>query len=114
MPSLPQHAPGMFPPPTLPRCSSDAPLRLYAPRMLPKPACPLPASAMMPSLQCPPVSVAMFGLSQVARIASHVLDTVLRHTKLYAYVLTPQVSLALSDVGVQWGTRPALIPLTVF
>ncbi|POI28022.1 hypothetical protein CIB84_008227, partial [Bambusicola thoracicus] len=38
----------------------------------------------------PPVSVAVFGLTQVARIAAHLFGTVLRHAKLYAYVLTPQ------------------------
>ncbi|KAF1671081.1 hypothetical protein FQV07_0010283, partial [Pygoscelis papua] len=47
----------------------------------------------------PPVSMAMFGLSQVARIAAHVLDTILRHAKLYAYILTPQVCLDLVYVG---------------
>ncbi|KAF1657745.1 hypothetical protein FQA23_0010554, partial [Aptenodytes patagonicus] len=47
----------------------------------------------------PRVSVAMFGLSQVACIAAHVLDTILRHAKLYAYILTPQVCLDLVYVG---------------
>ncbi|NXK23850.1 CC189 protein, partial [Arenaria interpres] len=68
------------------------------------------------TVHCPPVSVAMFGLSQVARIASHVLDTVLRHTKLYAYVLTPQVCLDLTLVYVggpencQEGEEPTILP----
>lgn len=75
-----------------------APLPLYVPRPLPSPCLPLP---MASSLQCPPASVAVFGPSQVARVAAYVLDTVLRHAKLYAYALTPQVSLALSEVGVQ-------------
>ncbi|PKU34249.1 hypothetical protein llap_15448 [Limosa lapponica baueri] len=68
------------------------------------------------TVHCPPVSVAMFGLSQVARIASHVLDTVLRHTKLYAYILTPQVCLDLTLVYVggpencQEGEEPTILP----
>uniref|UniRef100_A0A8V1ABQ0 Uncharacterized protein n=1 Tax=Gallus gallus TaxID=9031 RepID=A0A8V1ABQ0_CHICK len=46
----------------------------------------------------PPVSVAVFGLSQVARIAAHLFGSVLRHAKLYAYVLTPQACLDLTLV----------------
>ncbi|XP_031411967.1 coiled-coil domain-containing protein 189 isoform X3 [Meleagris gallopavo] len=48
----------------------------------------------------PPVSVAVFGLTQVARIAAHLFGNVLRHTKLYAYVLTPQACLDLTLVYV--------------
>ncbi|XP_032304049.1 coiled-coil domain-containing protein 189 isoform X4 [Coturnix japonica] len=48
----------------------------------------------------PPVSVAVFGLTQVACIAAHLFGTVLRHAKLYAYVLTPQVCLDLTLVYV--------------
>ncbi|XP_042735268.1 coiled-coil domain-containing protein 189 isoform X1 [Lagopus leucura] len=48
----------------------------------------------------PPVSVAVFGLTQVARIAAHLFGTVLRHAKLYAYVLTPQACLDLTLVYV--------------
>ncbi|XP_032304044.1 coiled-coil domain-containing protein 189 isoform X2 [Coturnix japonica] len=60
----------------------------------------LPAAATVPSLQHPPVSVAVFGLTQVACIAAHLFGTVLRHAKLYAYVLTPQVCLDLTLVYV--------------
>ncbi|KFQ84648.1 Coiled-coil domain-containing protein C16orf93, partial [Phoenicopterus ruber ruber] len=52
------------------------------------------------AVHCPPDSVAVFRLSQVARIAAHILDTVLRHAKLYAYILTPQVYLDLTLVYV--------------
>ncbi|XP_072209171.1 cilia- and flagella-associated protein 119 isoform X1 [Excalfactoria chinensis] len=48
----------------------------------------------------PPVSVAVFGLTQVACIADHLFGTVLRHAKLYAYVLTPQACLDLTLVYV--------------
>ncbi|NXI74041.1 CC189 protein, partial [Anseranas semipalmata] len=52
------------------------------------------------AVHCPPVSVAIFGLTQVARIATHLLETVLRHAKLYAYILTPQACLDLTLVYV--------------
>ncbi|XP_031457293.1 coiled-coil domain-containing protein 189 isoform X4 [Phasianus colchicus] len=48
----------------------------------------------------PPVSVAVFGLTQVACIAAHLFGTVLRHAKLYAYVFTPQACLDLTLVYV--------------
>ncbi|NXK48413.1 CC189 protein, partial [Chauna torquata] len=52
------------------------------------------------AVHCPPVSVAVFELTQVARIAAHLLETVLRHAKLYAYILTPQACLDLTLVYV--------------
>ncbi|NXU48892.1 CC189 protein, partial [Turnix velox] len=61
-------------------------------------------------------SLPVFGLSQVTRIAAHVLDTIFRHFKLYAYVLTPQVCLDLSLVYVggpeddQEGEAPTTCP----
>ncbi|KFZ45837.1 Coiled-coil domain-containing protein C16orf93, partial [Antrostomus carolinensis] len=68
------------------------------------------------AVHCPPVSVAVFGRSQVVRIAAHVLETVLRHAKLYAYILTPQVYLDLTLVYVgdpknqQEGEVPTTFP----
>ncbi|XP_025924414.1 coiled-coil domain-containing protein 189, partial [Apteryx rowi] len=90
------HAMGMLLPfSPMPAGTLYAPLPLYVPHTLPSPCLPLP---MVSSLQCPPASVAVFGPSQVARVAAYVLDTVLWHAKLYAYALTPQVCLDLTLV----------------
>ncbi|NXL67255.1 CC189 protein, partial [Chordeiles acutipennis] len=68
------------------------------------------------AVHCPPASVAVFGRSQVVRIAAHLLETVLRHAKLYAYILTPQVCLDLTLVYVgdpknqQEGEVPTTLP----
>uniref|UniRef100_A0A8C3CU30 Uncharacterized protein n=1 Tax=Cairina moschata TaxID=8855 RepID=A0A8C3CU30_CAIMO len=50
------------------------------------------------AVHCPPVSAAVFGLTQVAHIAAHLLETVLRHARLYGYILTPQTCLDLTLV----------------
>ncbi|NWZ20162.1 CC189 protein, partial [Asarcornis scutulata] len=52
------------------------------------------------AVHCPPVSAAVFGLAQVAHIAAHLLETVLRHARLYGYILTPQTCLDLTLVYV--------------
>ncbi|NXJ06014.1 CC189 protein, partial [Odontophorus gujanensis] len=47
-----------------------------------------------------PVNVAVFGLTQVACIAAHLLGTVLWYAKFYAYILMPQACLDLTLVYV--------------
>ncbi|OXB80604.1 UNVERIFIED_CONTAM: hypothetical protein H355_005533 [Colinus virginianus] len=64
---------------------------------------PGPLLALLGIVHChPPVNVSVFGLTQVACIAAHLLGTVLWYAKLYSYILMPQVSSALLKLSVQW------------